>query len=85
MQSTVQLVSFLVMLVAGLLMLALEVRAKRLISGAAGACLAASSLFQLVQFPWSAYISLAFSIAFATLIVADAWRRREQIRDSLVR
>ena len=85
MQSTVQLVSLLVILVAGLLLLAVEVRAKRPISAAGGACLAAFSLFQLVQVPWSIYVSLAFSIAYAALIIADAWQRREQIRDSFVR
>jgi membrane protein implicated in regulation of membrane protease activity len=85
MQVTVNLISLWLIVVSGLAMCLVEFRAKRLSAAVAGACFAASALVQLFEFPWSAYVSLAFSIAFAALVAADVWNRRGQIRDSFIR
>jgi hypothetical protein len=80
MQSTVQLISLVVGVAAGLVMVGLELRERRPIAALGWACMALSMSLQLFGPPSLAYVSLALSALGGVLIASDAWRRIRKTR-----
>jgi hypothetical protein len=75
MQSTVQLVSLILMLVSGLFVFALELRGRRWLTVFAWGSFSLSALVQLVGPPSMGYLATALSLLFAVLVGIEAWRR----------
>jgi hypothetical protein len=86
MQSTVQLVSLIVMLVSGLFVFALMLRGRRWLSAFALGSFSLSALIQLVGPPSMVYLAAALSLLFAVLVCIEVWRhlRKRSIGPSTI-